>query len=109
MTTERLATLSRALADAGVPIHGVADGDPPTVRFRDEATVAQRTQAAEIVAAFDMRPRKPRPAADIVAALEAMKPKDWERVQKLVAADVLRRHPRLARSIGIELDGDEPA
>jgi hypothetical protein len=51
---ENVTILDRQLRDAAIPIHGVSEnGESFVVDFMDEATEAQRTQAAAIVAAFN--------------------------------------------------------
>ncbi|MBA3867526.1 MAG: hypothetical protein H0X30_00075 [Anaerolineae bacterium] len=51
-----VAKLHRELVEAGIPIEGVADTDPPRIDFLPEATAAQKKQAQAVLAKHDPNP-----------------------------------------------------
>jgi len=111
--SERLppvARLDEALKAAGVPILGVyrERGADWTVRFAPEVTQGRRDQAAAIVAAFDARPRRPRPLASIAADIAGLSAADRNRLMTAVCAAYLQDHPGFARALSLAIDGDEP-
>ncbi len=108
MTDQRLQRLTEQIRDAGVPIDGLS-GTGPGVRidFRPEATPAQRTQAAGMVAAFNWAPRRPRALADVTAAVQALSTADRNLLLSALAAEFLRQHPEFATRLGVNVPGDE--
>lgn len=72
-------------------------------------TSLESAEFAAVVAAWDWTPRRARPLADLLAAVQALPLADRNKLLALAAADLLQRRPGLARAFGVALDGDEPA
>ena len=118
-----LTRLHDALRAAGIPIDGVrpttrgtsAGPGNVTVDFNPSATAAQRTQAANIVAAHNWTVRTRRPVTAIAADIEtwitapASPVEQIARLRKVAAMAValaVAANPQLARQSGIPVDGD---
>lgn len=71
-------------------------------------TPPQVAQAQSFADNFDFTPRRPRPLADLITALNALTAADRNRLMVAIAAAFLQDHPGAARALGVALDGDEP-
>jgi hypothetical protein len=70
-----LGRIHKALAEAGIPVYGVSsadDGATVQINFKPEATEAERAQAAQIVATFDRRKRRPVQLASFLTSFNAL-------------------------------------
>ena len=75
--------LHRELVEAGIPIDGVSDMEPPRIDFRPEATAAQKKQAAAILKAHvpeDNQDRREQAYQAQGISAEAMIMALWEQV-----------------------------
>lgn len=105
--TDTLA-LEAKLSEAGVPLPVVyGEGDKLVVSTSATLSAAQEATARAVVAAF--RPRRPRAAADLKAAVEALTPPQRNAILARLVAEAMQRDPGLARRAGVALDGDEEA
>lgn len=118
--------LCRQLIDAGLLSEAEGDGrpllslncDPPSAgevqpmlypMWSATATQQDRQRARNILDAFDWRPRRPRADAALDADLEALPPARQLRLWLRYLRRLERRQPGLIRSLGEQIDGDEPA
>lgn len=104
-----LTRLDEIIKEAGIPIFGLrgVQGDVK-IDFNPSATVQQRTDAAAIVASFDWTPRRKRAYLNLINDIAALSAADRNKLLAAVAADFLRRFPRFAQRLSINVDGDEP-
>lgn len=100
--------LQDAFDAAAIPIDGISFGPPLRVDYRPEATAQQRSAGDALVAGFDSRPRRPRKAAAIFQAINALSAADRTKLITAVCTAVLIDNPLLAQRIGINIGGDEP-
>lgn len=115
----RFAALAKALRAAGLldPVNGPLTGmdlAPAEVRkvrlyFALDATAEQRVTVQTFVRDWDFAPRRPRTIADIMTDLAALPPADLVHLQLRDLAIRLQARPNMAREIGLNIDGDEPA
>lgn len=105
MQTTPLQELHDAIEAAGIPIHGI--GSNGVVSFRSEATPQQRAQAATIVQGFDLRPRKPRAFAAVLADVKSLSAADRQTLIDRALAAAVIENPRLARGLAKPFDGDK--
>ena len=101
--------LHQQIAATGIPIVGVS-GSGPNVRidFAPEATPQQRSQAAQIAAQFDWRPRQPRASAAILADIQALSPAESQKLIVRLLRDRILEQPFWAIEQGVNVAGDEP-
>ena len=104
-----LTRLDELIKESGVPIFGLrgVQGDVK-IDFDPAATPQQRTDTAAIVAGFDWTPRRPRSYLSIISDIAGLSDADRIKLLAAVAADFLRRFPRFAQRLSINVDGDEP-
>jgi len=100
--------LDEKLKDANIPIVGVSgvQGDV-RVWFHPSATVQQKVDAAAIVASFDWTPRRLKGPLALIAEIASLTTADRNKLLAATAADFLRRVPRAAIRLGINIEGDE--
>lgn len=101
--------LDEMVREAGIPIFGMrgVQGNV-SIDFDPSATDQQKTDAAAIVAGFDWTPRKPKSHQALIAGIASLLVTDRSKLFSAVAADLLRRDPRFAVKLGINILGDEP-
>jgi hypothetical protein len=94
---------------AAAPVEGLEQRPDGTLvpQYRTEPTAEQRRQVESILATADLRDRRPRPTNDLLTAIQALSATDRNRLIALAIADLLQRHPRIARKLNIDLEGDE--
>ena len=110
IVNDRLNRLTNAITAAGIPIDGISQASDGTltVQYRAEATQAQRDQAAAMVASFDMRPRRPRSYADLIAAFQALTAAQQTQVRNRVLLWTIRQNPEIIEDLNLPIAGDEP-
>jgi hypothetical protein len=107
LTDAQLVELTEQLQAAAIPCQGLdADG---RVDFLPAATAADRRAAADLVAAFDTRPRQPKPVDGLAAEIRQLAAADRDRLLDRMLAEWLAAHPTAGRKAGIPIDGDELA
>lgn len=103
----------KALLEAGIPNNGLSAKPLPDgslaieIHFQESATQTHRTQALQILAGFDLRPRKPRRRSDLITALKALRQSEVNDLSLLLLAERLASDPLFAERAGIALPGDE--
>jgi len=103
-----VARLDEALKDAGIPIVGVSGVQGDVRVWFQSATVQQKIDAAAIVAGYDWTPRRLKGPLALIAEIANLTAADRNRLLAATAADLLRRVPRVAMRLGINIEGDEP-
>jgi hypothetical protein len=113
----RVSILDELLRDAGIAIDGISvidiNATPPDVaiQFKVDATQEQRDLAAQMLADFDWRKRRPLDRGTVVAAMQNLTAQQRALVDRHEQAERLRTNPRLAsllgRALGTPLVVDE--
>jgi hypothetical protein len=101
--------IHRALADLGHACDmSVAQDGTPSLAFSTGATQEQMAAALRALAGLDLRPRRRRAMAAILADLNAMS--GAQRLSLVVRwlAQAAADEPGLLRRLGQAIDGDEP-
>ena len=101
--------IHQALADIGHTCDvSVAQDGTPSLAFPTGATQEQRAAALRALAGLDLRPRRRREVAAILADLNAMS--GAQRLSLVVRwlAQAAADEPGLLRRLGQAIDGDEP-
>lgn len=110
MANERLGDFVDLLQASGIPIHGVSgEGLSARIDFKSAATAQQRIDAIAMRDSFDWTPRRQKGIAALSTEINALSAQDQRKLLLAVQADFLRKNPRFARRLNINLDGDEPA
>ena len=77
-----------------------------------EPTNPQKTQAgtalSDAESAYEFNEWRPKEASVLLNEIDGLSNADQQKLLKLAAVDLLQRQPDLARSLGIEIDADEP-
>ncbi len=100
--------LQVAVDTAGIPNQGVSVGPPLRIDYLAAATPVQIAAGVLLLASFDVRPRKLKTFPTRLAEIRLLKAKDRDDLLSVLLADWIGECPARARSLGIELDGDEP-
>ena len=93
----------------GQPAHFTDNGQGFFVElhFGPSVTAPQRALAAQILAAFVFKSRRPRSRASLLAAVQGLTVAQRNLLLASMAVDFLQRDPTFAQRLGISLDGDE--
>lgn len=110
---DRLPVLQAVLAEAGIPIHGVAvislvSPVQAEIDFKAEATQEQINAGNAILATFDWRRRRALARATVVAVLNQLSAGQQNAILRHMACDYLRNHPTVAAQIDAGLGTSLP-
>lgn len=120
---QTLEKLQAQIKTAGVPLAGISPRQPEgnevahftdngqgffvELHFAQAATAPQRALAAQILAGFTFKRRRPRSRASLLVEVQALTTNQRNQLLAAMAVDFLQREPGFAQKLGINIDGDE--